>query len=128
MTSLPTTPTNPDHSICEHYESESRFGQIEYGLNYPPPRRICNRRCLFVCLLATLHKNFPTDLHDILREGWQWANEQMIRFWWRSGSGKTCLCGCMHCPSASSFALNRTEFRHWRLIRVHNISCNYVKV
>jgi len=22
----------------------------------PPPRRICNRHCLFVCLLATLHK------------------------------------------------------------------------
>jgi len=27
---------------------------------------------LFVCLLATLHKNFPTDLRDIFREGWQW--------------------------------------------------------
>jgi len=33
-----TTPTNPVHSIClwiriwTHYESESRFGQIEYGL------------------------------------------------------------------------------------------------
>ena len=23
----------------------------------PPPRRICNRRCLSVCLLATLRKN-----------------------------------------------------------------------
>jgi len=39
MTWLPTTPANPDHSICQwiqiriHYETKSRFGQIEYGLN-----------------------------------------------------------------------------------------------
>jgi len=26
-------------------------------------------------------------LHEIFREGWQWANEQMIEFWWRSESG-----------------------------------------
>jgi len=26
------------------------------------------------------------DLHEIFREGWQWASEQMIKFWWRSGS------------------------------------------
>jgi len=25
---------------------------------------------LSVCLLATLRKNFETDLHDIFREGW----------------------------------------------------------
>jgi len=37
--------------------------------------------CLSVCLLVTLRKNFRTDLH-----GWQWANEQVIKFWWRSGS------------------------------------------
>jgi len=35
---------------------------------------------LLVCLLATLRKNFRTDLHEIFREGWQWANEQMIKF------------------------------------------------
>jgi len=23
-------------------------------------------------------------LHEIFREGWQWVNEQMIKFWWRS--------------------------------------------
>jgi len=23
-------------------------------------------------------------LHEIFREGWQWASEQMIKFWWRS--------------------------------------------
>ena len=42
MTSHSTTFTNPDHSICRriririHYESESRFGQIEYGLGLLP--------------------------------------------------------------------------------------------
>ena len=42
--------------------------------------------CLFVCLLATLRKNFRTDLHEIFREGWQWAIEQKIKFWWGSWS------------------------------------------
>jgi len=54
-----------------------------------PPRWLCFRRCfvcLSLCLLATLRKNFPTDLHDIFREGWQWAAEQMVKFRWRSGS------------------------------------------
>ena len=42
--------------------------------------------CLSVCLLATLCKNFRMDLHEIFREGWQWANEQMIKFLQQSGS------------------------------------------
>ena len=35
-----TTPTNPDRSICQwiqiriHYETESRFGKIEYGFGF----------------------------------------------------------------------------------------------
>ena len=37
--------------------------------------------CLFVCLLSILCKNFQTNLHEIFREGWQWANEQTIKFW-----------------------------------------------
>jgi len=45
--------------------------------------------CLSVCLFATLRKNFLTDLHEIFREGWQWASERTFKFWWRSGS----LCG-----------------------------------
>jgi len=54
----------------------------------PPPRRICNRHCvcLYVCLLVTLRKNFQVDLYEIFREGRQWANEQVIKFWWRSSS------------------------------------------
>jgi len=49
---------------------------------------LCNRLfvCLSLCLLATLHKNFQMDLHEIFRDGWQWASEQMIKFWWWSGS------------------------------------------
>ena len=31
----------------------------------------CFRRCLFVRPLATLRKNFPTDLHEIFSEGWK---------------------------------------------------------
>ena len=43
--------------------------------------------CLFVCVfIASLRQNFRTDLHGIFREGWQWANEQKIKFWWLSGS------------------------------------------
>jgi len=45
---------------------------------------VCLSVCLSVCPLATLRKNFRKDLHEICREGWQWASEQMIKFWWRS--------------------------------------------
>ena len=40
--------------------------------------RQCFRCCLSqlsVWLLATLHKNFQTDLHETFSKGWQWANE-----------------------------------------------------
>jgi len=67
---------------------------------------------LFLCLLAILHKNFWMDLDEIFREGWQWAEEQVIKFLWWSDHGydpnldpntdKTCLGGGMHCPSACS--------------------------
>ena len=33
-----------------------------------------------------MHKNFQSDLHEVFREGWQWASKQMIEFWWRSAS------------------------------------------
>jgi len=35
-----------------------------------------------VSLLATLWKDFQTELHEIFSKGWQWANEQVIKFWW----------------------------------------------
>jgi len=27
-----------------------------------------------------MRKNFRTDLHEIFRESWQWASEEMIKF------------------------------------------------
>ena len=73
--------------MCSFYCHTSCVTVCESWL--PPPRRICNRHCLFVCQLATLHRNLWTVLHEIFRKGWQWANEQMIKFWWQSkyGSG-----------------------------------------
>ena len=48
-----------------------------------PTRRLCNRRCLTVCLsFSNNAKHFRTDLHEIFGEGWQWTNEQTIKFWW----------------------------------------------
>ena len=36
---------------------------------------LCFHRCLFVCcLLATLRKNFRTDLHKIFMEDWHGLN------------------------------------------------------
>ena len=91
--------------------------------------------CLFVCLfVATLRKNFRTDLHEIFTVGWQWASEQVLKFWWRSNlriririririgiriyypdldpycdSGKTYLGGGVHSPSASSLSCDQNE-------------------
>jgi len=47
--------------------------------------RRCLSVCLSVCLLATLRKKFRLDLREILRVGWQWANEQLTKCCWRSG-------------------------------------------
>jgi len=83
---------------------------------------------LFVCLVATLCRNFRTDLHEIFSEGWQRPDERTIKFWWRSRSriririrrdpdtdpyrdtGKTCLGRDMHYPSASSLKCNIAHF------------------
>ena len=51
------------------------------------PRRICNRRCLSVCLSASnIAQKLLNEMHETFRKGWQWANEQTIKFWWRSDS------------------------------------------
>ena len=53
----------------------------------PPPSGLCFRPCLPVCSLATLRKNFRRNVvPESFREGWQLANEQLIKFCWRSGS------------------------------------------
>jgi len=45
----------------------------------PPPRG-------YVSVIVCLSVSIRTDLHEIFRESWQWANEQMIKLWWRSRS------------------------------------------
>jgi len=62
-----------------HQRSESSWGHSFYYLHQ-------GGYVFVVCLLATLLKNFQTDLPEIFREGWQWASEQMIKFWWWSES------------------------------------------
>ena len=42
---------------------------------------------LFVCLsVSNFVQNVQADLHEIFREGWKLEDEQIIKFWWRSGS------------------------------------------
>ena len=55
--------------------------KLPYNGLLPPPMF----SLLFVCLTVTLHKYFQTDLHETFSEGWQWANEQVFKFWWQSG-------------------------------------------
>jgi len=48
---------------------------------------MCNRRCLFVCskLCAKTYERICIKLLGKIGI-WQWASEQMGKFWWRSGS------------------------------------------
>jgi len=50
----------------------------------PPSKRICNGCCLSVSNFA--QRTSERICMKIFRQGWQWANEQMVKFWWRSGS------------------------------------------
>jgi len=52
--------------------------------NYPRQEGYVFDVCLSVCNFV--QKNGRTDLHQIFTEGCRWANEQMRKFWWRSGS------------------------------------------
>ena len=49
----------------------------------------CLRQGGYVIVVVCLSvRNFAQKLlHEIFREGWQWANEQMMKFWRRYGSG-----------------------------------------
>jgi len=53
-------------------------------------RRLCFRCglfvCLFVCLSVGLLANLWTDFDEILWRGRAWLRDQVIQFWWRSGS------------------------------------------
>ena len=80
LPALSTLDGNCRQSHCDKHYTETDYSYL------PPPRRLCFRRCLSVCLLATLRKNFQTDLNEIFGEGSQWASEQTFKFCWRSGS------------------------------------------
>jgi len=53
-------------------------------------RRLCFRCglfvCLFVCLSVGLLANLWTDYDEIFWRGRAWLKDQVIQFWWRSGS------------------------------------------
>jgi len=59
--------------VCLKQRSESSWEHSFYYLHQ-------GGYVFVVCLLATLLKNFQTDLPEIFRKGWQWASEQMIQF------------------------------------------------
>ena len=67
------------------------FKHITSTCLLPPPRRICNRRHLFVhlfvCLLATFRKNFRTELHKI--------GSRPSDHYFRSACLSVCLSGCL---------------------------------
>jgi len=43
---------------------------------------VCLSVCLSVCLyVSNFVQKLPDCLHEIFREGWQWAIEQMIKFY-----------------------------------------------
>jgi len=64
------------------------YSRFLFLVLYLHQERLCFRRCLsvFFWLLATLRRNFRIDLHEIFRESLQLPDEQMVKFWWRSGS------------------------------------------
>jgi len=47
---------------------------------------VCLFVCLFVCLSAGLLANLWTDFDEIFWRGRAWLKDQVIQFWWRSGS------------------------------------------
>jgi len=54
----------------------------------PPPRRLCFRSglCVCVCPAAKYLRQIWTNLDEIFWTGQAWPKYQWIRFWWRCGS------------------------------------------
>ena len=53
----------------------------------PPPRRLCNIRRLFVCLLAISRKNYRCDLRENRAKYVSMDEEELIKFWKSSTLG-----------------------------------------
>ena len=69
--------------------TKGRASAAASRLLLPPPRRICNRRYLFVCLSVCEQLCAKTSERICMKfsgKVWQWFSEQMIKFWWRSRS------------------------------------------
>jgi len=47
---------------------------------------VCLSVCLFVCLSVGLLANLWTDFDEIFWRGRAWLKDQVLQFWWRSGS------------------------------------------
>ena len=47
---------------------------------------VCLSVCLFVCLSVRLLANLRTDFDEIFWRSRAWLKDQVIQFWWRSGS------------------------------------------
>jgi len=45
-----------------------------------------HRPLVYYIVTSAKEDMFSSDLHEIVRDGWQWASEQMIKFYWRSES------------------------------------------
>jgi len=74
--------------------------------------------CLSLCLLATLHKSYWTDLHDNFTTDVSVHKEELVICWNSSGSGvHICLGGGLHCLSA----VLASGIRHFcQLLTVYN--------
>jgi len=69
--------------------TKGRASAAASRLLLPPLRRICIRRCLFVCLSVCEQLCAKTSERMCMKfsgKVWQWASEQRIKFWSRSGS------------------------------------------
>ena len=70
------SPTHDDRRNCSTYDT----GYLHRR------RRLCFWFGLFVCLSVGLLANLWTDFDDIFWRGRAWLKDQVIQFWWRSGS------------------------------------------
>jgi len=85
------------HVLSLAYNIENSL-VIHHRVSLPLSRRICNHCYLFVCLSATLRKNFQMDLQEILVA----IRIMDLEMDLHHDTGKTCLGGGMHSPCASS--------------------------
>ena len=70
-TSPPLTPHDShvtDRSTCPSHATDQPLWQSH----------------VFIVVCLSVRQNIQTNLHEIFREGWQWANKQLIKFWWQS--------------------------------------------